>query len=91
MDIFEYLNIADHFVVLMTCRGGPVLAGGLAGLAVAHAVHTQHSERVVDVRRELQLRRGARPRSIRQVDPHPRLVEQILVLDQKLCGWWSKY
>lgn len=64
-----------------TCRAGPVLVGGLAGLAVANPVHRQDSESVVDVRREAELRRGDGAGHLRHIHPHPRLVEEILELD----------
>lgn len=64
-----------------TCGAGSVLAGGLAGLAVANLVHSQDPESVVDVWGEAELRRGNGACHLRQIHPRPRLVEEILELD----------
>ncbi len=53
-------------------------------MAEAHVIDRQHSEAVVDVRRELQVSRGLGSRNLRQIVPHAALVESVLILDQEL-------
>ncbi len=67
-----------------TSGAGPVLARGHAGTAEAHVIESQHSEAVVDVRRELQVSRGLGPRNLSQIVPDAVLVECVLILDQEL-------
>lgn len=69
---------------MFTCRVGPVLAGRLARVAVAEAIHGQDSEGVVNVRGQAQLGCGGGTGNLCQVGPNPWLVEQILKLDQEL-------
>lgn len=72
---------------MLTSRVGPVLVGRLAGLAVAEAIHGQDPEGVVHVGGQAELRRGGGAVHLCHVGPNPRLVEQILILDQEL---WRK-
>lgn len=69
---------------MFTCRVGPVLAGRVARVAVAEAIHGQDSEGVVNVRGQAQLGCGGGTGNLCQVGPNPWLVEQILILDQEL-------
>lgn len=69
---------------MLTGRVGPVLVGRLAGLAVAEAIHGQDPEGVVHVGGQAELCRGGGAVHLCQVGPNPRLVEQILILDQEL-------
>lgn len=71
---------------MLTCRIGPVLLGGLAGLAVAEPIHGQDPKGVVNMGRQAQLHRGDGPGHLCQVGPNTWLVEQILILDQELWG-----
>lgn len=81
------IAVSAHVCTAMspvTCGAGSVLVRWLAGVAVAHLVQRQHSERVVDVGREVQVGRGAGARNLCQVEPKAWLVQQVLILDQKL-------
>lgn len=75
---------------MFTCRVGPVLVGRLARVTVAEAIHGQDSEGVVNVRGQAQLGCGGGTGNLCQVGPNPRLVEQILILDQELWGKLEK-
>lgn len=68
-----------------TCRFCLKPSGGDAGPAELHGVEGQHSEGVVDVGRQLEVRCRPVAGDLGEIMPVTSVVQRVLILDQKFC------
>lgn len=86
-------SITGKWESLFTCRFCQVLVRWFTWLTSANLIDSYHTERVVDIRRQLQLHRCLSARDFCLVMPHSWFMQCIFIFNYKVCkqNWIQPY